>query len=196
MYGAVPLIMGNLFQSHNDLGRYDMQYIITNGKYYCKMKNKNAKIYKTKNVNEAFIFEKHKNASKIILLASSKLKGYYVVDRKKIFNKSKIKRKRFSVGVRKMIYDNADGYCKLCGRKIIYDDMTIDHIIPLAMNGTNDIENLQCSCRFCNSAKASILPEDFFDRITSIFMHQMEKKYADRLSWKLVKHILRLKYSL
>ena len=38
---------------------------------------------------------------------------------------------------RKMIYNRADGRCQLCGKKILYKEMNVDHIVPLAMNGSN-----------------------------------------------------------
>lgn len=164
------------------------KYVITDGD--CYYKTRSGMIIKTHNICESFHFDKQEDALTVIYENNLHKMGFYI--------KEVIKRKRkgFPESVQKIIYKESDGHCKLCGRKIMFDDMTIDHIIPLAMNGSNEIDNLQCTCKFCNSAKASILPEDFFDRIASIFMYQMEKKYADRLSWKLVKCILRLKYSL
>lgn len=40
------------------------------------------------------------------------------------------------------------------------DDLTVDHIIPKALGGTDARENLQVLCRPCNSAKAAALAED------------------------------------
>lgn len=40
------------------------------------------------------------------------------------------------------------------------DDLTVDHVIPKALGGTDARENLQVLCRPCNSAKASALAED------------------------------------
>jgi hypothetical protein len=40
--------------------------------------------------------------------------------------------------------------CAKCGRN---DDLTIDHIIPISLGGTNTPSNLQALCRRCNSAK-------------------------------------------
>lgn len=65
--------------------------------------------------------------------------------------------------------------------------MTLDHIVPLAMNGEDDVRNLQCTCESCNLFKGSVLPEDFMDRINEIFWYQMEKKNHRNLLWILVK---------
>lgn len=68
--------------------------------------------------------------------------------------------------------------------------MTLDHIVPLAMNGKDDVINLQCTCDTCNKIKGSILPDDFMERITEIFLYQMDKKEGKRLLWKIVHKIL------
>ena len=54
----------------------------------------------------------------------------------------KIKRKSYSDDVRKLIYIKAGGRCELCGRKILLDDMTLDHVNLLSMGGDDDVENL------------------------------------------------------
>ena len=48
--------------------------------------------------------------------------------------------------------------CQYCGAQ---DDLTIDHITPLARGGTNVLDNLQAACRSCNSAKGARTPEEW-----------------------------------
>lgn len=67
------------------------------------------------------------------------------------------------------------------------EDVTIDHIKPLAMGGTNDVSNLACTCFGCNHLKGSAVPESFFQRVNDIFMFQMEKKYKRNVWWKLTR---------
>lgn len=43
-----------------------------------------------------------------------------------------------------------ENICKYCGSN---EDLEIDHIIPLAKGGTNDLDNLQILCRHCNRKK-------------------------------------------
>lgn len=46
-----------------------------------------------------------------------------------------------------------DGYfCKSCETPY---NLTIDHIMPIARGGTNDLENLQPLCKSCNSRKGA-----------------------------------------
>lgn len=59
-------------------------------------------------------------------------------------------RRPVSARVRLNTYQR-DGYaCVLCGS---HDDLTLDHIIPVAVGGMNDPDNLQTMCRPCNSRK-------------------------------------------
>lgn len=54
----------------------------------------------------------------------------------------------------------------------------------------DDINNIQIACKQCNWLKADSLPDDFADRISSIFMYQMEKKRKDNLMWKIARIII------
>ena len=66
----------------------------------------------------------------------------------------------------------------------------IDHITPLAMGGEDDVENLSCTCYPCNLFKGNILPSDFMERITDIFLYQMERRHENRVKWKIVHKML------
>jgi 5-methylcytosine-specific restriction endonuclease McrA len=72
--------------------------------------------------------------------------------------------KRYSMGL------SANGYtkhsvtvtqrdcnrCVYCGET---ENLCIDHILPINQNGNDDIENLACSCKECNSGKSGRTPE-------------------------------------
>lgn len=190
-----------------------MAFVITNGKYYIYYSTKGG-IKKTQDINKAIVYETIKNAIDDMWKAPSKTESYYVYDmeteqicwrwlteeekgrvreekRQRMEERVKhTKRKNFTQEKRKMIYDRAGGRCQLCGRKILYKDMTIDHIIPLAMNGNNSDDNLQCACKSCNRQKAAYLPEEFIDGVTRIFLYQMESKYAGKVRWKIIKGLM------
>lgn len=55
---------------------------------------------------------------------------------------------------REQVYRKYNGHCAYCGRPIKKDEMQIDHLVPKARKGTNDITNLMPSCPSCNSLKA------------------------------------------
>ena len=184
-----------------------MALVTTNGEFYVTY-NPYGEIRKTHDFEEAIIYEDIYAAICDIKRALGKTKNYYIYDtvtekvcwkkltheeHKKIGKRENLraKRKNFSNAVRKRVYAKADGYCQLCGRKITYDEMTLDHIHPLAMGGEDAESNLQCACRECNELKRNILPEDFMYRINTIFCFQMKKRYGKTFKWKIAYRFLR-----
>lgn len=169
-----------------------MAIYLTNGTCYISH-SKTGAIIKVQTMEEAQDFYSVERAIAQTKKVPGKCKGYYFVDTTStypVMRRKKKKRRKYGEDVRKMIYNKADGRCQLCGRKIAYIEMTLDHVVPFAMGGADEVENLACTCKSCNQFKGSILPDDFFERITTIFLHQMEKKYSNRLEWKIVHKML------
>lgn len=160
-----------------------MAFILTNGKFYIYTSGY-GRTLKTDRPEEAQIFGSEKEALKRMSKAPGKCKGYYP------YYINKVKRKQYTSEQRKIIYDKGNGCCQLCGRKISSNLFTLDHITPLSLGGADEMENLQCTCKSCNTQKASFLPETFFDRITEIFMYQMDKRYSNNPEWKTARNIL------
>src|SRR5215204_5253069 len=52
------------------------------------------------------------------------------------------------------IFNNRCGYC-LSAQQYLFIPLEIDHIIPLAKDGSDDEVNLCLSCRSCNVHKAT-----------------------------------------
>ena len=61
----------------------------------------------------------------------------------------RISKQRWKI-LREETFRRDEWTCVYCGAQ---DDLTCDHIIPLARGGTNDNENLATACRSCNSSK-------------------------------------------
>ena len=57
------------------------------------------------------------------------------------------------IAVKKYVWKRDRYQCQSCGKTENETSLTIDHIIPLANSGSNDISNLQTLCRICNSRK-------------------------------------------
>ena len=51
-----------------------------------------------------------------------------------------------------LIFKEHGEQCLECGKQ---HNLTIDHIIPIAMGGTNELKNLQPLCKSCNSRKGA-----------------------------------------
>ena len=176
-----------------------MAILLTNGQFYIAH-NKTGAVIKVSDISQAQNFYTVEKAEHQINKTPGKCSGYYYIDTdvtpivkseaKKIKKKSAVKRKHYSGAERKAIYEKANGCCQLCGRKIEFHNMTVDHIIPLGKDGSNDLDNTQAACSVCNQFKSNIYPEQFFDRITEIFMYQMEKQYSNNLTWKMARNML------
>ncbi|MGJ4752465.1 HNH endonuclease [Leptospira kmetyi] len=53
------------------------------------------------------------------------------------------------------------GVCHYCGRKFPPEELTMDHLIPLAKGGKSIKANLVPACKECNFAKKNKLPFEF-----------------------------------
>ena len=49
--------------------------------------------------------------------------------------------------------DYYDYTCLRCGRRKPDIELTVDHVIPLSVGGSNSIDNIQPLCRSCNASK-------------------------------------------
>jgi len=66
------------------------------------------------------------------------------------------RRQFFSTSLRLNLFMKRKGTCTICYQKIDAGKAwDIDHIIPLALGGTNEPENLQILCKPCHQSKTS-----------------------------------------
>lgn len=66
---------------------------------------------------------------------------------------------------RKKVYRRDEYYCVYCKIKFIASELTIDHLIPLALGGQNEITNYVTSCKKCNNKKGHMRLIDFCDSL-------------------------------
>ena len=70
--------------------------------------------------------------------------------------KRTVRRPTFSTSFRLSFFLKRKGTCAACTQKIeAGKSWDIDHILPLAMGGTNAPENLQILCRSCHRSKTT-----------------------------------------
>jgi 5-methylcytosine-specific restriction enzyme A len=63
--------------------------------------------------------------------------------------------------VRKYVFERDNYQCQSCGKTHLQTKLTIDHIIPLARGGQNDMSNLHTLCFTCNVKKTDKLDPRF-----------------------------------
>ena len=157
-----------------------MALVITNGIYYIYF-NEDGKHRKTEDISKAIQYDSVNQAQNYMKKAPAKTKGYYIFDTKtKKIVWRHTRRKKRSPGTRKMLYHQFDGRCQLCGKKLTLENMTLDHIIPLDLGGEDELSNIQIACASCNT-----------NRVTNIFMYQMDKKRKGNFMWEISSAILR-----
>ena len=54
----------------------------------------------------------------------------------------------------------ASGLCHYCGKKFLFHELTLDHMVPLSRGGRTTPGNVVPACRPCNKAKGSDTPVD------------------------------------
>jgi 5-methylcytosine-specific restriction protein A len=64
--------------------------------------------------------------------------------------------------LRPTIIERDGSQCQLCGAT---ERLEIDHRIPVARGGTNDLDNLWTLCYHCNRAKACMTDAEFVDAL-------------------------------
>jgi 5-methylcytosine-specific restriction endonuclease McrA len=62
---------------------------------------------------------------------------------------------RLPAAVRRAVARRDDYTCQICGRPALLGGMEIDHFVPRAEGGTDDMGNLRVLCSACNRRKAA-----------------------------------------
>jgi hypothetical protein len=83
---------------------------------------------------------------------------------------------------RKKVFDKYGGHCAYCGRQIEYKDMQVDHITSKKNGGTDDISNLNPSCRLCNHYKSAEGLTAWRDWLLAGVIDRLKKIYIFRVA--------------
>lgn len=173
-----------------------MAIVLTNGTNYITH-NRTGAVIKTSDIEQAQDFHTVGRAIRQKEKTPVKCSGYYWVNTEHEGNKTVKphvpgnKRKKFSAKDRLDIYRKTEGHCYLCGEFVDFDSFEVEHFIPVSKGGSNHLKNLFPACHCCNSIKHDIYPKEFMDKITQIFLYQMQKKYGDSLKWKAIRYALK-----
>ena len=83
---------------------------------------------------------------------------------------------------RQKVYDKYNGHCAYCGKAISLKDMQVDHILSKRNGGTDDIKNLNPSCRMCNHYKRANSIECFRNFALGGLIKRLMKIYIFRVA--------------
>lgn len=95
--------------------------------------------------------------------------------------------------LRQEVYDKYNGHCAYCGCEIEMKDLQVDHIVPKFRNnemwhkgkiGSDDISNLNPSCRACNYYKGMYSLEQFRENLSTMLIAKVRRLFDYRLALK------------
>ena len=93
---------------------------------------------------------------------------------------------KFSKSIREKVEAGANKLCEYCLSPLEFspDPFSIEHIFPLFLGGTNDLENLALSCQGCNGSK-SIKTEafDLVSQTISSFYNPRKDVWSEHFVW-------------
>lgn len=72
--------------------------------------------------------------------------------------------------------------CHYCHCTLTMESMTLDHVVPKAHQGSNDINNLVASCKECNELKGTIPYHLFIKAINDNTLQELVEDYRQIMS--------------
>lgn len=74
----------------------------------------------------------------------------------------------------------AKGECHYCRRKVVPQDLTMDHIVPVIRGGRSTRGNVAPACKECNSRKKYLLPVEWEEYLKKLAESSSRRAVADR----------------
>lgn len=93
---------------------------------------------------------------------------------------------KLPIAVRRFVENRAKGYCEycLCHKDFATDSFCMEHILPLADDGSNDTDNLAYACGNCNGHKhAKTQAIDPISNQITVFFNPRLDIWADHFEW-------------
>lgn len=75
------------------------------------------------------------------------------------------KRKCLPRASRMLIWQKYGKHCAYCGKTLKYEDMQVDHLIPVYRGGKDTFDNYMPACRACNYYKKTFTLEEFREQL-------------------------------
>jgi hypothetical protein len=133
----------------NSFAKLKRPYAITSHKAQgSTYKNVIIPVYDYYNVN-------YKDANQILYVALSRAKESIIFVNKEVKFDQSSKRIMFSEFEKHSIASSHDYKCKNCQIDLVDREFDIDHLVPLAFGGKNEIANLQALCKPCHKNKTA-----------------------------------------
>ncbi|HRI61320.1 MAG TPA: HNH endonuclease [Saprospiraceae bacterium] len=95
-------------------------------------------------------------------------------------------KQRLSISIRRLVFQRAQGCCEYCKSQADFatQSFSIEHIFPIAKDGSNDPDNLALACQGCNAHKsAKIEATDPLTQQPVPIFHPRQHSWRDHFDW-------------
>lgn len=74
-------------------------------------------------------------------------------------------KQRISTFIRRQVIERDGYHCVYCDEDLTQGEIHLDHVIPESKGGPTTVDNLQVTCRKCNTAKGVLTESEFQSRL-------------------------------
>lgn len=86
------------------------------------------------------------------------------------------KKQRIPTNIRRMVIARDGLRCVYCDDDLTDQEVHLDHVVPESKGGPTTYDNLQVTCRRCNTSKGILTEEEFVSRL---------RRRAQNILWRL-----------
>ena len=76
-----------------------------------------------------------------------------------------MQKQRIPLFIRRHVIERDGLHCVYCDEDLENSEIHLDHVIPESQGGTTTIDNLQVTCRKCNTSKGILSEAEFTERL-------------------------------
>lgn len=75
------------------------------------------------------------------------------------------KKQYIPLNLRRAVIDRDGLHCVYCDEDLTDKEIHLDHIIPESQGGPTTMNNLQVTCRKCNTSKGTLTEQEFTEKL-------------------------------
>lgn len=76
-----------------------------------------------------------------------------------------MKKQHIPINIRRMVIERDGKRCVFCGVDLEINEIQLDHVIPESKGGATSYNNLQVTCKKCNTEKGVLTEEQFMTKL-------------------------------
>jgi hypothetical protein len=97
--------------------------------------------------------------------------------------------------IRAIVFDKCGGKCAYCGVDLV-KGWNVDHIKPRIFGGTNDLDNLNPSCKYCNNYKCHTDLEGYRNQLHKMLNDKLEYLFKSKTKMQVAMNMGSIKHTL